>query len=239
MRLSALTAGSLQQAVFSLRVAKGTALLFFYHINDSLIVAAPWWRFLLSRAQSGILVRTGHTFPPNHPTTKMCLRFMVRYFREHRCRRLVDVGCGSGILALAGLKLGAELAVALDISPQALVTSRANAELNDLKESLLLVRGSAETLAGRFDLVLANLPMPILSENLAELVRLIGDEDSLVLSGFQDVDKYLLQKRIDELGLTAENWLSEDLTFPAVPPSGSFTWMALVARRRASESRGK
>ena len=158
---------------------------------------------------------------------------MVKNLGERHCRNLVDVGCGSGILALAGLRLGAELAVALDISTQALVTSRANAELNSLKEGLLLVRGSAEAVAGRFDLVLANLPMPTLTENLAELVRLSGDEASLVLSGFQDVDKYLLQEKIDALGLNAEYWLSEDLTFFAVPPSGSYTWMALLARRRA------
>ena len=76
--------------------------------------------------------------------------------------------------------------------------------------------------------------MPVLTENLAELARLSGDEASLVVSGFQDVDKYLLQKKIDALGLTAESWLSEDLSFAAVPPSGSFTWMALLARKRAS-----
>jgi ribosomal protein L11 methyltransferase len=147
----------------------------------------------------------------------------------------VDVGCGSGVLALAGLKLGVEFGVALDISPQALVTSRANAELNNLTDRILLVRGSAAALAGRFDLVLANLPLVALTESLAELVRLTTDGASLVLSGFQDVDKYLLQQKLAGLGLTAEHWLSEDLTFFAVPPSGSFTWMAVLARKQAGK----
>ena len=194
-------------------------------------VGAPWWRFLVSRAQTGILLKTGRAFPPSHPTTKMCLRLILQNFKERRCRNLLDVGCGSGILALAGLKLGVKRAVALDINPQALVTSRANAELNKLQEGLLLVRGSTEAVAGRFDLVLANLPMPVLRDKLADLVRLLGDEASLVLSGFQDVDKYLVQEKIDTLGLTAKNWLSEDLTFFAVPPSGSFSWMAVLTRR--------
>jgi ribosomal protein L11 methyltransferase len=145
------------------------------------------------------------------------------------------VGCGSGVLALAGLKLGVEHALATDISPQALVTSRANAELNHLQDRMLLVRGSTEAVADRFDLVLANLPMPILRDKLAELVRLSGDEATLVLSGFQDVDKTLVEEEIARLGLTAQYWLSEDLTFPAVPPSGSFTWMAVLARRVGSK----
>ena len=159
----------------------------------------------------------------------MCLRLIIQDLQNRRCRSLVDVGCGSGILALAGLKLGVKLAVALDISTQALVTSRTNAELNDLKERLLLVRGSAGALVGSFDLALANLPTPALMDNLAELVRLSGDDASLVLSGFQDVDKPQVQRAIGGLGLTAEHWLSQDLTFFAIPPSKSYTWMAVLA----------
>jgi ribosomal protein L11 methyltransferase len=162
---------------------------------------------------------------------------MLQDLERRRCRNLVDVGCGSGILALAGLKLGVELAVALDISSQALHTSRENAERNNLKKQLLLVRGTAEAVAGSFDLVLANLPVAILRENLTELVRLSGDGASLVLSGFQDVDKPLVAQKITALGFAAEYWLSEDLTFFAIPPSGSFTWMAVLARKRISEAK--
>ncbi|MFQ5989685.1 MAG: 50S ribosomal protein L11 methyltransferase [Candidatus Methylomirabilales bacterium] len=212
-------------------------MFFFYCIDGALAVAAPWWRFLVSRASAGILLKTNRTFPPSHPTTKMCLRLMLQDFKRRRCRTLVDVGCGSGILALAGLKLGVKRAVAVDISSQALATSRANAELNDVRDRLLLVRGSAEALAGRFDMVLANLPMPVLRDKLGELVRLSRDEASLVLSGFQDVDKTLVEQEIARLGLIAQDWLREDLSFSAVPPSGSFTWMAVLARRSQLQSR--
>jgi ribosomal protein L11 methyltransferase len=145
----------------------------------------------------------------------------------------VDVGCGSGILALAGLKLGVDRAVAIDISTQAVFTCRANAELNRLKDQVLLVRGSAEAIDGRFDLVLANLPMPILREKMADLVRLSNDEASLVLSGFQDVDKKVVEEEMGRLGIAAQCWLSADRTFFEWPPSGSFTWMAVLARRHA------
>lgn len=206
-------------------------MLFCYRISGALAVGSPWWRFLISRAPACVLLKTNSTFPANHPSTKMCLRLMLQDLKRRQCRTLVDVGCGSGVLALAGLKLGVERAVAIDISSQAVFTSRANAELNRVKDRLRLIRGSAEAVAGRFDLVLANLPMPILKDKLAELVRLSAEEASLVLSGFQDVDKTLVEEEIGQLGLAAQEWLAEDLTFSAVPPSGSFTWMAVLARR--------
>lgn len=206
-------------------------MLFWYRIDGALAVGAPWWRRLLSRAPAGVLLRTGGTFPPGHPTTKMCLRLMLHDLRERRRRMLVDVGCGSGVLALAGLKLGVERAVAIDISARALVISRVNAELNGVEHRLRLVQGSPEGLGGRFDLVVANLPMPVLGETLRDLVRLSGDEASLILSGFQDVDRVSVEEAAGRLGLAVERWLSGDLTSIALPPSRSFTWMAVLARR--------
>ena len=156
---------------------------------------------------------------------------MLQVLEERSCQNLVDVGCGSGILAIAGLKLGVERAVALDIDRQALVISRTNAELNGLEKRLMLVKGSAEAVAGSFDLVLANLPMHVLMENLSQLSHLSRKGGALVLSGFQDVDKFLLTEELGRQGLRAQSWLSEDLTFFGDPPSGSFTWMAALAHR--------
>jgi ribosomal protein L11 methyltransferase len=206
-------------------------VLLWYRIDGSLAVGPPWFRFLVSRAPAGILLKTNRTFPPRHPTTKMTLRLLRQELAGRRCRTLVDVGCGSGILSLAGLKCGVDLAVALDINHQAVVTCRANAELNRVRDRVLVVRGSTEAIARRFDLVLANLPLPILVDKMAELVRLGGDEASLVLSGFQDVDKHVVNEEMGRLGFMAHCWLSEDLTLPELPPSASFTWMAVLARR--------
>ena len=208
-------------------------MLFGYRIDGVLAVGGPRWRALIARAPAGVLLRTTRTFPASHPTTRLCLRLMLQALRNRRCRTLVDVGCGSGILALAGVKLGVDRAVALDISPQAVVTCRRNAELNRMADRVLLVRGSADAITGRFDLVLANLPLPVLTETMAQLVRLSGDDGSVVLSGFQDVDRAVVEAAMGRLGLTGRTWLSADLTFFELPPSGSFTWMAVLARRRS------
>lgn len=166
----------------------------------------------------------------------MSLRLILQELKGRRCRTLVDVGCGSGVLAIAGLKLGVDRAVAIDISTQAILTCRANAELNGVEDRMTLVRGSAEAIDGRFGLVVANLPMPVLREKMAELVRLSGGEASLVLSGFQDVDKKVVEEEMGRLGIAAQCWLSADRTFFELPPSGSFTWMAVLARRPGTRS---
>ena len=206
-------------------------MLFYYRINGSLTVGGPWFRSVVARAPTGILLKSSKAFPPYHPTTKMCLRLMLQYLQERRCQDLVDVGCGSGILALAGLKLGVKRAVAVDLDHRAIVTSRANAELNHLEEQLFLVRGSTEAVDGSFDMVLANLPNQVLLEKLPELLRLTRSGGFLVLSGFQDLDRYELEKELSRQGLSAERWLSEDLVFFGDPPTGSFTWMAVLAQR--------
>jgi ribosomal protein L11 methyltransferase len=159
---------------------------------------------------------------------------MLQDLKKRCCQNLVDVGCGSGILALAGLKLGVDHAVAVDLDPQALIISRTNAELNHLQGRLFLVRGSAEAVVGCFDLVLANLPMPVLAEKLPVLSQLSKVGGSLVLSGFQDLDRHILEKEMSRQGLSANRWLSADLVFFGVPPSGSFTWMAVLAHRNDS-----
>ena len=161
----------------------------------------------------------------------MCLSLILHILQERSYQDLVDVGCGSGILALAGLKLGIDRAVALDIDPQALKLSRINGHLNGLASRLMLVKGSAEAVAGCFDLVLANLPMQVLTEKLPELCRLSRAGGGLVLSGFQDLDKPLLQEKLKHQGLKEKSWLSADLSFFGEPPTGSFTWMAVLASR--------
>jgi ribosomal protein L11 methyltransferase len=159
----------------------------------------------------------------------MCLRLIVQVLRNRTCQTMVDVGCGCGVLALSGLKLGVQRALAVDLCHRAIMTTRANARLNGLENRLLLARGSAESLSGTFDLVVANLPMPTLAEKLADLGRLVKSGGSLALSGFQDLDKREVERILRHLSFQAIAWLNSDLSFCDPPPSGSYTWMAVLA----------
>jgi ribosomal protein L11 methyltransferase len=94
---------------------------------------------------------------------------------------VIDYGCGSGILAIAALKLGAHSAIGIDIDPQALIASRDNAQRNSVSEGLTVSLSDADLRAA--DLVMANIlagPLQSLAPRLAELTRPNGQ---IVLSG--------------------------------------------------------
>ena len=125
------------------------------------------------RLDPGLAFGTG-----DHPTTRLCLKWLTAHLR--RGESLLDYGCGSGILAIAGAKLGAIDVVGVDIDPQAVAASRANAERNDV---LARFGAPGALQAGAFDVVVANIlanPLKLLAPLLASRVRIGG---SVVLSG--------------------------------------------------------
>ncbi len=130
-----------------------------------------------------------------HPTTRLCLEFLDSQFTgsallpEDAC--LVDYGCGSGILAIAALRLGARAAYAHDIDPQALVASIDNAELNAVAEALHCFAAADELSAivaarGGAKIVLANILSGPLCELAPRLTALLAVDGVLVLAGLLD-----------------------------------------------------
>jgi ribosomal protein L11 methyltransferase len=135
-----------------------------------------------------------------HPTTQLCLELMEVHYDDGlrtTVRRpssvVIDVGCGSGILSIAALKLGAEKVLGVDIDIESVKNSRENADLNEVGEELILGQGSVtEILRGDFafksaPLVVANILAPIIirlfDAGLADLVEAGGE---IILSGILD-----------------------------------------------------
>ena len=118
-----------------------------------------------------------------HPTTAMCLEALDEAIPIVRPRGVLDVGTGSGVLALAALMLGAPRAMAIDIDEEALRVAEENARLNGLGERLQLARGGPDSIKGRWPLILANILAAPLIEMAPALVRRIGHLGQLVISG--------------------------------------------------------
>lgn len=130
------------------------------------------------RMDPGLAFGTG-----THPTTALCLEWLDAHPPEGR--EIVDFGCGSGVLALAALRLGARSASCFDIDPQALIATRDNAAANGLADRVRLCDSSAVIPRGA-DLLLANIlsgPLMELAPVLAEILRPSG---ALVLSGLME-----------------------------------------------------
>lgn len=115
-----------------------------------------------------------------HPTTSLCLTWLEQAELTHK--NLIDYGCGSGILALAALKLGAAHVNAVDIDEQALLATQNNAFNNDLSATQLTV-GHPETLTKKTDLIIANILLTPLMALGTRFHELLNNEGQLVVSG--------------------------------------------------------
>ena len=118
-----------------------------------------------------------------HPTTVMCLEAIEEALEPSPPRALLDVGTGSGVLALAALLMGVPHALGIDIDDEALRAAAENARLNALDRRLQLARGGPDVVAGTWPLVVANLLAGPLIELAPVLVRRVGHRGRLVLSG--------------------------------------------------------
>lgn len=128
-----------------------------------------------------------------HPTTQLCLELMEVSTDHRPLTTVIDVGCGSGILSIAALKLGAGKVLGVDIDIESVKNSRENADTNGVGEELLLGQGSVtEVLSGSFQfksapLVVANILGPILIRLFdAGLADLIEPNGEIILSGILD-----------------------------------------------------
>lgn len=124
-----------------------------------------------------------------HPSTALCLQWLDGATLEGRS--VLDYGCGSGLLAIAALKLGASRATAVDIDPQALLATRENALVNGVADRLE-TRAAAEFAPAPHDVVLANILARPLVELAPRLSQCLAAGGEIVLSG-------LLEHQADEV----------------------------------------
>jgi ribosomal protein L11 methyltransferase len=150
-----------------------------------------------------------------HETTALCLEWLAGL--DLTGKRILDVGCGSGILSIAALKLGATSAGGIDIDQQAITASRKNAEDNDVSERLRLSTDLAD-FHGEYDLVIANILAGTLIEIAAELSKRTMHGGQLALSG-------ILSGQIDEVSSAFADWITLD------PPVKRNSWALLTGTK--------
>lgn len=180
--------------------------------------------------ENALVIKRGEAFAPTHPTTELCLKLMERSFALRRIKSILDAGCGTGILALAGLKLGAERAVAFDISREAVYITIENARRNNLAQNIDVILGSIDSLKAKskfkFDLIVANLYFTTLLSMVGKFKELLLANGILILSGFYDIEFYHLNNAMLNLGFQKGEVLYRDHVIADLPPSMSFTFGA-------------
>jgi ribosomal protein L11 methyltransferase len=167
---------------------------------------------IILKLDPGLAFGTG-----THPSTALCLDWLAR--NDLAGRSVLDFGCGSGILAIAAVKLGALRAVCTDIDPQALTATRSNAADNAVSERIITIEPGQPLVPFPADVVLAN----ILANPLIQLAPLLA---SSVRQGGHIVLAGLLERQAAEVRATYEPWFEFD------PPELREGWARLSARCR-------
>jgi ribosomal protein L11 methyltransferase len=147
---------------------------------------------------------TGH-----HETTTLMIENQLTL--DHTGKRVLDMGCGTGILAIMAEQLGAREVLAVDIEDWTVENARENAERNNC-QTLEARLGDASVLEGEapFDLILANINRNVLLEDMPVYSKLLLPGGPLVLSGFYTEDLPILQEKATECGLTFQNSRSKN-----------------------------
>ena len=186
-------------------------------ISERLWIVPSWHEApdpdaVILRLDPGMAFGTG-----SHPTTRLCLEWIERQVKPGLS--LLDYGCGSGILAIAAVKLGASPVLGVDIDAQAITAALSNAENNGLGEDKIRFDPSAQPINGQFDLVVANIlsnPLKVLAPAICSHVRPGG---RLALSG-------ILAEQSDELIAVYAPYLSLEI---ADTREG---WVCLAGQKR-------
>jgi ribosomal protein L11 methyltransferase len=138
-----------------------------------------------------------------HETTQMvCATLLEESLKD---KSVLDAGCGTGILGIAALKLGARNVTAYDIDEWSADNTRHNAVINQVDKHIKTMCGDAtllDSIDERFDYVLANINRNILLQDMERFRKVMGTNGTLILSGFYTEDIPLLETKGKELGLT-------------------------------------
>jgi ribosomal protein L11 methyltransferase len=135
-------------------------------IAERLVIAPPWDETTDSSTRVRIIIDPGMAFGTgHHATTSGCLLQIEKECLSRHVQRVLDYGCGSGILGIAALCLGAQSVLAVDIDPEACAAARSNAELNGIGDRMVISQDEAFP-AGTFDLIAANLFADLLIDKI-------------------------------------------------------------------------
>ena len=145
-----------------------------------------------------------------HETTRMMIGAMLQL--SLKGKRVLDCGCGTGILGIAALKLGAEAVVGFDIDEWSVENTQHNAAINEV-DNIEVFHGDAHVLShvsGVFDVVLANINRNILLNDMPTYLEIMNAGSVMIISGFYEEDVKLLDEKANSLGLVKTSQKSDN-----------------------------
>ncbi|AOR22981.1 50S ribosomal protein L11 methyltransferase [Clostridium taeniosporum] len=159
------------------------------NITDKIVVKPMWEEYVPKNGELVVELDPGMAFGTGtHETTRMCVKALEKYVKKDST--VFDVGCGSGILAIAAAKLGAKLALGVDLDPVAVESAKENVGLNDLDNIEILEGNLLDVIDGKADIVVANI--------IAEIICILtGDVSKALNKGGLFITSGIINERVD------------------------------------------
>ena len=181
-------------------------------IGERLIIKPSWQDYTATPEQVVIEIDPGMAFGTGqHATTRECLLALERHLRPGMV--VLDLGTGSGILAIAAAKLGASRVLALEINPAAVAVARSNAEANGVSDLMAVALGTLpkyKTWRRNFDLVIANITARVIDELAEPLVCSLRPQGILIAGGIIEECLEGVSMRLEEAGARIIDILSDE-----------------------------
>lgn len=188
-----------------------------FRIGEKLVVKPIWEEYeekendLVIELDPGMAFGTG-----DHETTSMCMKALEKYVNKDSL--VFDVGCGSGILAIAAAKLGAKKAVGVDLDPVAVESAKENVSYNNLDNIEILYGNLVEVIEGKADIVVANIIAEIICILIEDVKRVLKDGGLFITSG-------IIHDRVDMVVEKLEN-----SGFEVVKVNKDGEWNCIIAK---------
>ena len=182
-------------------------------IGEKLAIVPEWEDYdndnrVVIKINPGMAFGTG-----THESTYMCLELLEKYVNKDD--DIFDIGCGSGILAIAGLKLGAKKALLVDIDEKCIDASHENAGLNDLEDKMEIKKGNLlDVVKGRADLIVSNIIAEIIVDEIKNLKNHMDKGGIFITSGIIKERRQMVIHALEENGfeiideLEKNNWVA-------------------------------
>ena len=182
-------------------------------IGEKLAIVPEWEAYdndkrIVIKINPGMAFGTG-----THESTYMCLELLERYVKKDD--EIFDIGCGSGILAIAALKLGAKRALAVDIDDKCIDASHENAGLNNLEDKMDIKKGNLlDVVKGRADLIVSNIIAEIIVDEIKNLKNHMDKGGIFITSGIIKERRQMVIDALKENGfeiideLEKNNWVA-------------------------------
>ena len=190
------------------------------HVTERIVIAPTWNPHVAGPGELVLTIDPKMSFGTGyHESTRLMLRLIERHVQKGD--RVLDVGTGTGVLAIAALKLGADHATGVDVDEWAYENARENAVLNGLAERFMVLKGDLQSVGeGLFDLIVANIQRNVIEGMIDGFLTRLQPEGALLLSGLLESDRGAIFARLSSA------------RFSLIDEEKENEWIALAAARR-------